>query len=210
MLSSLRLWPPVWLVLMPILLTTAPSAAGNVQVDGDGSAAIEKTTIYRLKPSEKGGSAVKLVYFVRVPVETFWKFKTDFQSDLLLTNKYIASNRFVYSANNMVVTETRYTNTPDIVFRWQTMVYPSIHRLNYVLLNPEDCGQRFNYGFIKIEAVGSGTRVTHSSYFDFFGASLWAGLPGPIGMEAFLRYTARWEQETIMRLLPRYQPNTGK
>jgi hypothetical protein len=29
-------------------------------------------------------------------------------------------------------------------------------------------------------------------------------------MEAFLRYTARWEQETIMRLLPRYQPNTGK
>ncbi|MDZ7580968.1 MAG: hypothetical protein U5R30_10190 [Deltaproteobacteria bacterium] len=128
----------------------------------------------------------------------------------VLTNKYIASNRFVYSANNIVVTETRYTSTPDVVFRWQTTVYPSIHKLKYVLLNPEDCGQRFNYGFIKIETVGSGTRVTHSSYFDFFGASLWAGLPGPIGMEAFLRYTARWEQETIMRLLPRYQPNTGK
>jgi hypothetical protein len=210
MLISPRLWPSVWLVVMSIMLTAVPCAVGNDQLDGGGSAENEKTAIYRLEPSQKGGGAFKLVYFVKVPVETFWKFKTDFRSDALLTNKYITSNRFVYRVDNVVVTETRYTNLPDVVFRWQTTEYPSARTLSYVLLNPKDCGQRFNYGFIKLEAVGRGTRVTHSSYFDFFGAALWAGLPGPIGMKAFLEYTARWEQETILRLLPRYQPNSGK
>lgn len=208
MLPSLRLKPSVWLAVILILLTTAPCGVGNGQ--SDDRAANENITIYRLKPSQKGGSAFKLIYFVKAPIETFWKFKTDFRSEFLLTNKYIVSHRFVYWVNNVVVTETRYTNPPDVVFRWQTTVYPSARSLNYVLLNPKDCGQRFNYGFIKLEAVDSGTLVTHSSYFDFFGASLWAGLPGPVGMEAFLHYTARWERETLMRLLPRYQPNAGK
>ena len=54
-------------------------------MDG-GGAANEKTAIHRLKLSQKGGSAFKLIYFVKVPVETFWKFKTDFRSDFLLTN----------------------------------------------------------------------------------------------------------------------------
>jgi hypothetical protein len=61
-----------------------------------------------------------------VPVEAFWKLKTDSRSDFLRTNKYISSNRRVYR------------------------------------------------------------------------------------MKAFLQYINRGEKETVMRRLPRYQPNTGQ
>jgi hypothetical protein len=74
-----------------------------------------------------------------------------------------------------------------------------------ILLNPEECGQRFNYGSIELSPSGRGTRVTHSSYFDFFSATFWDHFPGPDGMEGFLRYTGRWEKETVKRILPRYR-----
>ncbi|MFZ0614594.1 MAG: hypothetical protein WAM73_20280 [Desulfobacterales bacterium] len=202
-----RLKPSVPLAVVSLLIAVVSLEAAEGQRAGAGSDD-EQTAIYRLAPAERGGRAVKLVYVVGVPVNIFWKFKTDFDGDFLDTNRYIASSRLVRRINDTVVTETRYAGSPDVAFRWQTTLYPSVHGLGYVLLNPKDCGQKFNYGFIKLEAVGGGTRVTHTSYFDFFGASLWAGLPGSIGMEAFLRYTARWEQETIMRLLPRYQPDS--
>lgn len=202
-----RLKPSLTMAVVSLLITIVSIAAAEGQRTGAGTED-DQTVIYRLAPSHRGGHAVKLVYVVKVPIGIFWKFKTDFDGDFLDTNRYIASSRLVHRINDTVVTETRYAGAPDVAFRWQTTLYPSVHGLGYVLLNPKECGQRFNHGFIKLEEVGGGTRVTHTSYFDFFGASLWAGLPGPIGMEAFLRYTARWEQETILRLLPRYRTDT--
>ncbi|MFZ1198873.1 MAG: hypothetical protein WAO07_01795 [Desulfobacterales bacterium] len=204
---SCRLKPSALMAVVFIVAAIVSFEAAEGQT-ADVTAADEQTAVYHLPPSKRGGHAVKLIYNVDVPIEVFWKFKTDFDGDFLETNRYIDSSRFVYRTNDTVVTETRYTGSPNVAFRWQTTLYPSVHGLSYVLLNPKDCGQKFNYGFIKLEAVAGGTRVTHTSYFDFFGATIWAGLPGPIGMEAFLRYTARWERETILRLLPRYQPDT--
>jgi hypothetical protein len=49
------------------------------------------------------------------------------------------------------------------------------------------------------------TKVTQVVYFDFFGATLWMNYPWYGGMRHYLHYTARWEQETITRLIDRYR-----
>jgi hypothetical protein len=162
------------------------------------------TELYRIPPSQEGGRAIKMVYYAPVPVDVFWRFKTDFGADFLLSNKYIVSHRLIEHRNNTFITETRYTYGGDTPFRWKTTIDPSNHRMSYVLLNPQECSQRFNHGTIEMAAEGNATRVTHVSYFDFFGALIWSYYPGPGGMESFLRYTARWEQETIKRLLDQY------
>ena len=181
-----------------LFLAAAGSATENEAVKND-------IQIRRLKPPAEGGRAVELTYLADVPVDVFWRFKTDFSAEFLLSNRYITSNRVIARRGQTVITETSYNHSPGITFRWQTSLEPANLRLRYVLLNPEECGQRFNRGVIDLVPVGHGTRVTHSAFFDFFGATLWDRLPGPIGMKAFLHYTARWEQETARRLQSRYR-----
>lgn len=161
---------------------------------------LRQATLSAIRPHAHGGRAYRLVYYAEVPVEVFWRFKTDFKNDFLTTNRYILSHRFVSRNVNTVVTETKYKNAPDVYFRWKTTLHPSSHRLEYMLLNPKECGQKFNFGHITLESVGSYTRVTHVTYFDFFGAFFWVNFPGNWGMKTFLHYTASWEQETILRL----------
>lgn len=165
--------------------------------------------IYDLPPDRRGGEGYKLVYLVQVPIEVYWKFKTDFDNDFLVMNKYIREHRFISRNGNKIITEDKYTFGPDVFFRWETEVFPDSHRLDFILLNPKQSGQRFHYGRIELEAVGQETKVTQVTYFDFFGASLWAGYPWGGGMKDFLRYTAHWEQDTILELEDRYlyQPN---
>ena len=164
------------------------------------------TEVHRIQPAGGTGQAFRLTYTVDVPLPVFWRFKTDFGADFLLTNRYILSHRLVSRRHSVYVTETRYADAPQTVFRWQTTVYPSSHRMNYRLVNPEQCGQKFNRGTIQLSAVSNGTRVVHSTYFDFFGATIWTRFPGPGGMVGFLRYTADWERETIKKLRHRYDP----
>ena len=171
----------------------------------NGEAATDEIVVRRLPSPEKGGRAVELVYTADVSIDIFWRFKTDFSAKFLLSNRYITSNRLVARQDTIVITETSYSYAPGVTFRWQTTLDPLNYLLNYVLLNPEECGQRFNYGSIKLMKFGRSTRVTHRSYFDFFGAILWDHFPGPGGMEPFLRYTARWEIDTVRRLLPKYR-----
>ena len=40
-------------------------------------------TIYHLRPDKSGGRAYRLVYHVKVPIEVYWKFKTDFDNAFL-------------------------------------------------------------------------------------------------------------------------------
>jgi len=165
----------------------------------------DKEVLYRIEPEARGGEAYKLVYLVPAPLEVFWRFKTDFNNDFLVTNKFIREHRFVGQHGNVVVTEDTYTNAPGKVFRWKTTIHPAQHRLEFILDNPVECDQRFHYGYIQLEPLGkTQTKVTHVAYFDFLGASLWANYPWPGGMSSFLRYTATWEQETILRLRERY------
>lgn len=206
-LAGRGLVSPGWLgaVLLTLLLATAaPSPAA-----GDDEATLlerlaARTRLEKLAASDGEGRRIRLTYYVPARVAVFWHFKTDFDNDWLVTNQYIEAHRFIARRGNRVLTETRYTYGPDAVFRWETELQPENHTLRYTLLNPEECGQAYNRGVITLTPDGDLTRVTHTSHFDFSGAFLWAHLPGPWGMADFFRYTARWEQETIMRLASRY------
>jgi hypothetical protein len=166
----------------------------------------EKSVVHLLKPDNRGGKAYKLVYLVDAPIDVYWNFKTDFDSDFLLTHKYIDEHRFIHRENNVVITEDVYSNVPNATFRWRTILYPSTYRLEFTLENPEACGQEFHYGYIQLRALDEQTMVTHVAYFDFLGVSLWVNYPWKGGMSAFLEYTAQWEQETILRLRNSYKP----
>lgn len=184
------------------------AGGGVAQPSPDEPSAAEllsgKPFIYHLDPEGSAGKAYKLVYLVKVPVKIFWRFKTDFDNDFLLTNKYIDAHYFIGRHGIRVFTENLYSNAPDVRFRWQTSVFPESYRLDFVLLNPQECGQRFHYGHIQLEAVGKNTKVTQVAYFDFLGAFFWVNYPWAGGMKSFLRYTARWEQQTILRLKAKY------
>ena len=161
--------------------------------------------IYRIEPDSRGGEAYKLVYFVPAPIEVFWRFKTDFHGDFVETNKYLEEQRVIRQEHNLVIIENRLSNNPEVTFRWRNILYPSKYRLDFVLENPEKCGQRFHHGRIQLEPLGNNTKVTHEAYFDFFGSSLWAQYPWEGGMQTFLDYIARWEQKTILQLKQNYQ-----
>jgi len=167
--------------------------------------ASSKTLIFKLKPERKEGRGYKLVYLVDAPLEVFWKFKTDFDNQILLSNKFITAHRVVSRNRNQVVTEGEYSNRPKAIFKWQTTVLPDRHRLKFVLLNPEECGQKYHYGSIQLEPLGSRTRVTQVAYFDFFGVSIWVSYPFYGGMKYFLNYTASWEQQAILKLKHKYE-----
>ena len=161
--------------------------------------------IYRIAPDARGGEAYKLVYLVPAPIEVFWKFKTDFHGDFVETNKYVKNQRVVREEQNVVIIENGLSNKPDSKFRWRNILFPDKYRLDFVLENPEQCGQRFHYGHFQLEPFGSYTKVSHEAYFDFFGASLWAHYPWEGGMYAFLDYIARWEQETVLEVKDSYK-----
>ena len=171
-----------------------------------------KAFITKLKPLHQTGSGYKLVYLVDAPIAIFWKFKTDFDNDFLLSNKFIKSHRLLIRRGNVVITEDMFTDDvfthrPGARFHWQTTVSPDRYRLDFVLLNPEQCGQKFHYGHIQLEALERNkqkTKVTHVAYFDFFGAFFWVNYPWYGGMVDFLTYTARWEQEIILRFKSKY------
>ena len=159
-----------------------------------------KPFIYRIEPEPRGGQGYKMIYIVPVPIEVFWRFKTDFHGDFVSSNKYVEEQVVIREKENLVIIENKLTNKPGTRFRWRNILHPQEHRLEFVLENPEQCGQRFHYGNFQLEAFGSYTKVSHAAYFDFFGASLWAVFPWQGGMHAFLDYVARWEQETIVTL----------
>ena len=170
----------------------------------------DEVIIYQMTPDSRGGKAYKLIYIVKAPIVVCWKFKTDFDNDFLVTNKYIREHRMISQNGKTVITEDKYTNGPDVYFRWQTTVSPEAYRMDFVLLNPKQCKQKYHYGYIQLEPVKGGSRITQVAYFDFWGASLWANYPWSGGMKDFLSYTAQWEQEKILHLKDRYSHENPK
>ena len=165
----------------------------------------KQSVVYRIEPERRGGEAFKLIYLVPVPVDVFWRFKTDFDGSFLLTNKFIKDHRLVLESGNTIITENSYTRAPGDTFRWRTKTFPERRRLVFHLENPLECGHRFHYGTIQMEPFRSYTKITHIAYFDFYGAFLWANLRIGSGMKPFLRYTASWEKATVLRLQHEYE-----
>ena len=207
---SQRIVLGVSIVLAMSILPYLPAASCATASTNGKKIYGKEVLFYDLAPDSRGGEGYKLVYLVQVPIEVYWKFKTDFDNDLLVGNKYIREHRFISRRDNKILTDDKYTFGPDVFFRWQTEVFPEFHRLDFMLLNPEQSGQRFHYGYIQLEAVDQVTKVTQVAYFDFFGASFWANYPWGGGMKDFLQYTANWEQELILQLKKRYVDQPGK
>jgi hypothetical protein len=173
-------------------------------MDAQDDIADHEILISKLKPTQGKGLGYKIVYWVDAPLEVFWRFKTDFDNDFLVTNKYIKSHRYISRQGNVVITENEYTSKPGKIFRWQTTVKKELYRLEFKLLNPTEAGQLFHYGFIQLEAMGARSKVTQVAYFDFYAALLWVNYPFYGGMQNYLRHTARWEQRTILKLKDKY------
>jgi hypothetical protein len=157
--------------------------------------------LFKLWPEGKAGRGYKLIYLIDAPLDAVWGFKTDFENQILLSNKYINSHRLISHNQNVVVTGNEYSNKSGLKFKWQTTLFPDRRLLNYVLLNPEECGQEYHHGSIQLEAVGNRTRVTQIAYFNFFGVSFWVGYPFRGGMSYFLEYTAAWEQQAVLETI---------
>jgi hypothetical protein len=200
--------------ILALVLIAAGSIAWPVpaqsQPDGDTGGVDRqlwsgRVEVEDIPPDPRGGKAYRLRYVVAVPLQIYWRFKTDFDNEFLLGNKYIDEHRVVARSNGAVVTENRYTHSPGVVFRWKTTADEKACQIDFVLLNPLQCGQRFHYGKIRAINIGDKTVVVQEGFFDFFGAKVWAHYPWAGGMHHFLQYTARWEQNTVLRLRKRYE-----
>jgi hypothetical protein len=194
------------LLILSLLLIGDFSISPGAPIPGSRRhKAVDTISIHRITPARPGGQGYRLVYHVNVPVAVYWRFKTDFDNNFLVENKYIRDHRYISRKGNTVITEDKYTDGPDVYFIWQTRLDPRRLRLDFKLLNPKACKEKYHYGHIQIQAEGAGTRVTQVAYFDFWGASFWAYYPWQGGMRDFLVNTARWEQATAVRLKDRYE-----
>jgi len=186
-----------------VLVVFASSAFSSQQSTAEPPDKIRlnsEPVISKLKSERAHGRGFKLEYLVSAPLDVFWDYRTNFDNELLHQNKYIVSHRLVSHEDNLVITETEYTYKPKAVFKWQTTVHSDRYLLEYTLLNPKECSQKYHYGYIQLQEEGDGTRVTHVAYFDFFGASFWVNYPFKGGMTRFLEYTAQWEQQLASEL----------
>ena len=94
------------------------------------------------------GYGYKLQYYVAAPIDVFWLFKTDFAGDFVLSNDELLEHRLVKTEGNSAITENRYAAAPSLRFLWQTTVIPEQYRLEFKLLNADDCRHDFHYGTI--------------------------------------------------------------
>jgi hypothetical protein len=164
----------------------------------------DQILIERVHSGQGGGQTYRLTYTVPVHIDVYWRFKTDFDNDFLEENKFILSHRLIGRENNSVITENKYTSKPNVVFRWKTTFSHENFRLDFVLLNPESTGHDFHYGHILLTPRGDATQVVQEVHFNFFGASFWAIYPWSGGMTEFLTYTAKWEQDMVLKLYHQY------
>ena len=193
--------------LWVLLDCTSPDLSSDIYAAGPSEQQLSSGSpiIYKLRPERKDGRGYKLIYIVDAPLDVFWKFKTDFDNQFLLSNELITSHRLIRRSGDEVITANEYSNKPNAIFKWQTTLLPDQHLLKFILLNPKECGQKYHYGYIQLEALDSRTRVTQVAYFDFFGVSVWVNYPFYGGMSYFLKYTAAWEQQTILKLKDKYR-----
>ena len=96
----------------------------------------DRVSVHQIEPDPRGGKVYKLIYRVRVPIEVYWRFKTDFDNDFLLKNESIRRRRVISSSGSSVAAEDKYAHAADVFFRWQTTGHRDIRRRDSILLNP--------------------------------------------------------------------------
>jgi len=183
------------IAILIIILTHAVAEAA----DTTRSTMQGKISLERISPPGRDGFGYRLIYHVPAPIEIFWRFKTDFENEVLTTNQEIIEHRVVSFSDNNVVTDNRYATWPNLRFLWQTTVDWNQYRLAFKQLNVKDSLQDYHYGTIQLSPAGDHTKVTQIAFFNFVGASLWVKYPWYGGMKTTLTSLARWEQKTALR-----------
>ena len=182
------------LTFLLILLITATGHTGESRLSSGGN-----VSVVRVPTGESRGYGYKMQYIVPVDIEAFWRFKTDFDNEFLVTNQQLVGHRLVRTTGKTVITENRYATAPNLRFLWQTTVHSDQYRLEFMLLNAKDCRHDFHYGSIQLTPNGNVTVVTQTAFFNFTGAAVWVRYPWRGGMKKTLTKTAKWEQETASR-----------
>ncbi len=173
--------------------------AGDLHASTKSASAERKMTLETIAPHGDTGYGYKLQYYIFAPIDISWSFKTDFDSNLLLTSDELIGHRLVKTAGNSVITENRYATAPGLRFLWKTVVIEEQYRMEFELLNPKECRHDFHFGSIQLSPDGEFTKVTQIAYFDFTGASLWVKYPWYGGMKDTLTQMVEWEQATILQ-----------
>lgn len=184
------------------ILLTIISLSASPPAFADATNPISRSAISleQISGEANSGYGYKLQYYVAAPMVTFWRFKTDFDSDFFLSNKELIGHRLVEEDGNKFVTENRYATAPGLRFLWQTTVIEKQYRLEFKLLNPEDCRHDFHFGSIQLSPAGNYTKVTQIAFFNFRGASIWVKYPWYGGMKSTLTKVAQWEQGVAGRI----------
>lgn len=194
-------------VKLAILLSGLCALTAPVAIAGGQSSALHVAgaEISDLSPLHGKGYGYRIVYRVPVDIDTFWRFKTDFDNDFLTQNRTITSHRLLRRQGNIAVTETAYSAAPGKRFIWETTADPDNCEMQFRLIDPGSSGQRYHRGFIRLIRDGRQTIVVQQAYFDFAGAGFWVVYPWQGGMRDVLRTNAAWEQEAIMRMQAAYR-----
>ena len=169
----------------------------------------KRISIERVFPAANGGYGYLLEYYVPAPIEAAWRFKTDFDSEILLTIDELVGHRLVKSDGNFVITENRYATAPGLTFLWQTTMVPAEYKITFKLLNPEQCRHDFHHGSIQLSPAGYHTKITQIAYFNFRRASLWVKYPWDGGMKSTLTKVAKWEQKLAAQYRHEYLAAIG-
>jgi len=173
-----------------IMMLTVPAQADTETMPVD-----KRITIETVFPDADNGFGYVLEYYVAARIEAVWLFKTDFNSEVLMTNDELIGHRLVRSVGDSVITENRYATAPGLAFLWRTTKVPDEFKLTFELLNPEECRHEYHYGSIQLSPAGNHTKVSQTAYFNFKGASLWVRYPWYGGMQSTLTQVVKWEQK---------------
>jgi hypothetical protein len=118
-------WPKMrWFIFLPIMIGVTSlffdlSISDSIGAqNGKKRSRGDEVFIDQIAPDMRGGKAYKLVYLVKSLIDFYWKFKTDFDNDFLVKNKYIREHNFISQNGNTVITEEKYTSGPDFIIRW--------------------------------------------------------------------------------------------
>ena len=172
--------------------------AGMSHADSNDPADISRILLKHLPSPSGSGYGYRLEYYVPATIDVFWKFKTDFDSEILLTNDELVGHRLVKVDGNDVYTENRYASAPGLKFLWKTTIINGKYRLDFELMNADDCRHKFHHGYIQLTPAGRYTKVSQNAFFDFTGASFWVKYPWYGGMKYTLTHVAKWEQKVVV------------
>lgn len=189
----------IWLALAVWSPNFDFASASETSLYIDSRVSIERVS------RETDGYTFRITYQVPVPMEVYWRIKTDFESDFVAGNPFIHAHRFIGRSGNIAVTQTEFKTAPGKTFTWVTTVQHRQHRLLFELGNAEEIGHNFNGGSIQLEDAGPKTNVIQIIRFKFPGDFFWVNFPWHNGMRSSMVDIARWEQKAVYRLRNSYR-----